>query len=73
VKLNYSFRFLFKNSGILHEDDFVQVGIKSEFNDHLGKRPVTIMRFKGTFKYYMTLRDGFAQTVRVPSFGGLGG
>jgi len=23
---------------------------------------------KGTFKYHMTLREGFAQTVRVPSY-----
>jgi len=28
---------------------------------------------KETFKYHMTLREGFAQTVRVPSYGEGGG
>jgi len=26
----------------------------------------------GTFNYYMTLREGFAQTVRLPSYDGKG-
>ena len=35
----YSFlnRFVFKNTGVLFENDILQVGIKSEFTDGKGK------------------------------------
>ena len=30
-------RFVFKNSGVLYENPVLQIGIKSEFNNNLGK------------------------------------
>lgn len=32
-----SFRFVFKNNGVLFENDLIQIGVKSEFRQNLGR------------------------------------
>lgn len=33
----FNFRFLFKNNGVLFENDLIQIGVKSEFRQNLGR------------------------------------
>ena len=32
----YAYRFYTKNSGVLYENDVIQIGVKSEFKETLG-------------------------------------
>lgn len=32
-----SFRFVFKNNGVLFENDLIQIGVKSEYRQNLGR------------------------------------
>lgn len=32
-----NFRFLFKNNGVLFENDIIQIGVKSEYRQNLGR------------------------------------
>ena len=55
-----SFRFLFKNSGVLLENDMVQIGIKSEYKKNFGR----LMVFYGNKTTFQII--GFNATVTCP-------
>lgn len=38
IRFNFiHFRFIFKNNGVLFENDLIQIGVKSEFRQNLGR------------------------------------
>lgn len=37
IKFELLFRFLFKNNGVLFENEMLQIGVKSEFRQNLGR------------------------------------
>lgn len=36
-KYNFIYRFIFKNNGVLFENDLLQIGVKSEYRQNLGR------------------------------------
>lgn len=47
------FRFLFRNNGILFENELIQVGVKSEFRNNLG---VSIMAVCVSMRVYVIVK-----------------